>query len=79
MTYKEGKAVIRYHSKAFINPHARFTRDIGTALAVRLLPNHYSVLDPTAATGIRGMRYALEARAGSATFLEINSNKIPIV
>ncbi len=74
MIYREGRAAIRYHSKAFINPHAKLTRDIGTALARLLLPKQYSVLDPTAATGVRGMRYALEGDAGSVTFLEINAS-----
>lgn len=69
--YREGKAAV-YGNGAFVNSAARLTRDIGTAIASRLCKGGYSVLDATAATGLRGMRYLMEGNAGSCTFLEIN-------
>jgi tRNA (guanine26-N2/guanine27-N2)-dimethyltransferase len=71
--YKEGKAVV-YSTGAFVNEAARLTRDIGVAIAARYKDGDggFSVLDATAATGIRGIRYCLEANASECTFLEIN-------
>lgn len=69
--YSEG-LVRTYGKGAFFNSAARLTRDIGTAIASGSLGKGYSVLDATAATGLRGMRYLLEGKAGSCTFLEIN-------
>ncbi len=68
--YREGKAVIS-SGGAFVNSAAKLTRDVGLAIAAQL-GGGYSVLDCTSATGIRGIRYSLEAGAGSCTMLEIN-------
>ncbi len=67
--YAEGRAKL-YDKGAFINSEAKLTRDISVAL-VASKPTS-KILDPTAATGIRGIRYMLEGGASDATFLEIN-------
>lgn len=69
--YREGRAVIA-SGGAFVNSAAKLTRDIPVAIASSSLPRGFSVLDCTSATGIRGIRYCLEAGAGSCTMLEIN-------
>lgn len=71
--YSEGKAKVIESVDAFLNGEARFSRDISIALAKSTADSSTRVLDPTAATGIRGIRYALETRARNVTFLEINS------
>ncbi len=68
--YREGKATIS-SGGAFVNDAAKLTRDVGVAIAALNGPG-LSVLDPTAATGLRGIRYCLEAKAGKCTMLEIN-------
>ncbi len=70
--YKEGKAAV-YNGAAFINSAAKLTRDIGVAIA-ELEKRPLDIIDPTAATGIRGIRYCLEVRGKSCTMLEINSS-----
>jgi tRNA (guanine26-N2/guanine27-N2)-dimethyltransferase len=72
--YKEGSAKIKYCSKAFLNPEARFSRDISVAALSALNKGRRgsSVLDATAATGIRGIRYWKECKRPKVTMLEIN-------
>ena len=72
--YIEGKARIGHYGKSFLNPHGRVSRDISIAAASSILHGRKSskVLDSTAATGIRGIRYALESGAKEVTLLEIN-------
>ncbi|MEM0147540.1 MAG: hypothetical protein QXN16_01920 [Candidatus Micrarchaeaceae archaeon] len=70
--YSEGKAVIEA-GKAFLNPAAKLTRDIGVAVAKWMFSGKaYSVLDGTAATGIRGIRYRKEGGAAEVAFVEMN-------
>lgn len=71
--YNEGAARIRYVGSAFLNERARPLRDIGVGVANVMCAKGFSVLDPTTATGIRGIRYGLEAKAGSVTMLDMNS------
>ncbi len=70
--YAEGKARVS-GKNAFVNKDAKLTRDIGVAIASKYAAGG-DVIDSTAATGIRGIRYMLEASAKSATFLEINKS-----
>ncbi len=70
--YTEGSAAIR-KGNAFVNSEAKLTRDIGIAIANSLMQGKKKVLDGTAATGIRGIRYSKEADA-DVTFLEINES-----
>ncbi|MCL5440659.1 MAG: hypothetical protein M1448_02140 [Candidatus Marsarchaeota archaeon] len=72
--YIEGRARIGRYGNSFLNPHAKVSRDISVAAALSILRGRKSskLLDSTAATGIRGIRYALEAGAKEVTLLEIN-------
>ena len=58
--YKEGKAKVYNTENAFLNPVAMASRDISVAF-VKTFEVKDKALDATAATGIRGIRYALEA------------------
>ena len=69
--YAEGMSRISA-GKAFLNPKARFLRDLSTAIAAVAAKKGASVLDATAGTGIRGIRYMLETRAKSLTMLDMN-------
>ncbi len=72
--YSEGKARVSYNPDTFINPIARPTRDIGIAIAKLEGSNReeFRALDATGGTGIRGIRYWLEAGIKDVTILEIN-------
>jgi tRNA (guanine26-N2/guanine27-N2)-dimethyltransferase len=70
--YKEGKAVIKYTKDCFLNTDALLSRDISAAFVSAFAEKKGSVLDSTAATGIRGIRYYLESKAKNVTFLEMN-------
>lgn len=69
--YIEGKAKITSKDKAFLNPEARLTRELGISI-VKSVGKGFDILDPTAATGIRGIRYSLETKPKSVTSLDIN-------
>jgi len=70
--YKEGKAIIKYTGKSFLNPNAVLSRDISVAFVSAFAKRNTKILDSTAATGIRGIRYYLESPSKSVTFLEMN-------
>ncbi len=70
--YREGASTIRYTSGAFLNPEARQSRDASVAYLKAHASRDSLVLDATAATGIRGIRYFLEAGTHKVGFLEIN-------
>ncbi|MGC8537881.1 MAG: hypothetical protein ACP5MZ_02760 [Candidatus Micrarchaeia archaeon] len=72
--YNEGKARVHYDPDTFINPIARPTRDIGIAIALLegSQKKGFRALDATGGTGIRGIRYSLEAGIKDVTILEIN-------
>jgi tRNA (guanine26-N2/guanine27-N2)-dimethyltransferase len=70
--YVEGKAKIRDSGKAFLNPKAQASRDISVAYVSQLAQKGASLLDATAATGIRGIRYSLESKIKKPTLTEIN-------
>ena len=69
--YVEGKAEIR-QGGAFLNPKAKFLRDISVALIASKAGKGAKVLDATAGTGIRGIRYYLETKAKDLTMLDMN-------
>ena len=69
--YGEGRARIEA-GEAFLNPQARFSRDLSVALVSLFAKKSTKILDPTAATGIRGIRYYLETKSKDITLLEIN-------
>ena len=70
--YKEGSVTIT--GGAFINEKAKLTRDLSILIANYMNSKYKikSALDPTAATGIRGMRYSKEVGVEDVDFLEIN-------
>jgi len=71
--YIEGKARIRESGKAFLNPAGKASRDLSVAYVELLATKKSKVLDATAATGIRAIRYAKESGINNPTILEINS------
>ncbi len=69
--YTEGKASI-LKGDAFLNPASATLRWISVGVAAYMAQAGTSMLDATAATGIRGIRYYLEAGIRRLTLLEIN-------
>ncbi|MDE1845744.1 MAG: tRNA (guanine(10)-N(2))-dimethyltransferase [Candidatus Micrarchaeota archaeon] len=72
MLVLEGKAKIKTDESTFYNPKMRGLRDLSILFLNAMDMKKYSLLDATSATGVRGIRYVLEAGAGETTFLEIN-------
>ncbi|MDE1804799.1 MAG: hypothetical protein KGH59_03385 [Candidatus Micrarchaeota archaeon] len=72
----EGRARITVRQNAFYNPKMKGLRDMSVLFLRAMGAKKYSVLDSTAATGIRGIRYRLEAGAGKVTLLDINKGTL---
>jgi tRNA (guanine26-N2/guanine27-N2)-dimethyltransferase len=72
--YSEGKANIRDSKVAFLNPVGKASRDLSVAYVKLLASKKGRLLDATAATGIRAIRYAKESGIKNPTILEINSS-----
>ena len=73
-TYAEGPAKVAV-GRAFINSLAKLNRDIGIAIVgPKKRGKGLKMLDATAATGIRGIRYLMESAVDDCTFLEINED-----
>ncbi len=70
--YKEGSAAIKYTKDSFLNPEARISRDISAAFVSALAEKGSSIVDSTAATGIRGIRYYNESGSKKVVFLDMN-------
>ncbi len=71
--YVEGKASVS-SAGSFLNPHARVSRDISVAyLAVELSKNSM-LLDSTAASGIRGIRYVRESGLKNLVSIDMNAD-----
>ncbi len=70
--YTEGKARIRDSGKAFLNPVGKASRDLSVAYVKLLAERGSTLVDATAATGIRAIRYAKESGIRKPTILEIN-------
>lgn len=70
----EGKAEIQVDEGIFFNPRMRGLRDISVVFLRALNAKDLSLLDCTAATGIRGIRYAKEAGILRVTMLDINED-----
>jgi tRNA (guanine26-N2/guanine27-N2)-dimethyltransferase len=71
-TVTEGAARIRVGSGVFYNPKMSKLRDISVLFVKALGLKDAKLLDATAATGVRGIRYALEAGVRDATLLDMN-------
>ena len=70
----EGKAAISVPEGVFYNPKMGKLRDISVAFLRANSHKDARLLDCTAATGIRGIRCALEAGIRDATLLDINED-----
>ncbi len=70
--YREGNAAIKYACRSFLNPDALLSRDISVAFVASVADRHTRILDSTAATGIRGIRYYLETPSKDITLLDMN-------
>ncbi len=70
--YTEGKAKINDSGKAFLNPKGKASRDLSVAYVSLLAKKGSKLIDGTSATGIRGIRYALESKVKNPVSLEIN-------
>ncbi len=71
-SYKEGKATVYFDKEVFLNPHARLSRELSVAVVKAVGKKGMRLADPTAATGIRGIRYALETPVKDITLVDIN-------
>ncbi|HUC38882.1 MAG TPA: methyltransferase [Candidatus Acidoferrum sp.] len=69
--YAEGKAKVA-SSGAFLNPKAKFLRDLSVAFIAGKATKKTKLLDATSGTGIRGIRYYMEAGGRDLTMLDIN-------
>jgi len=72
-TITEGKAKIS-KGAAFYNPKMKKLRDISVAFLRTMDLKDASLLDATAATGVRAIRYAKELKIGKVTLIDINAS-----
>lgn len=72
--YTEGLARIYRAKGAFLNPIAMVSRDISTAYVASVADKNSRLLDATAASGIRAIRYAKEANVHDVTAIEMNKD-----
>lgn len=70
---QEGKAAISISDGVFYNPEMSELRDISVLFLRALGIKGKRILDATAATGIRAIRYGLEAKAKDVTALDMNA------
>ncbi len=68
----EGKARISASGDVFYNPKMAKLRDISVLFLRATTGRKARLLDCTAASGVRGIRYALEAGIKDATLIDIN-------
>lgn len=73
-TVIEGAAKIRVDRGVFYNPRMGKLRDISVLFIRALGLRGAKLLDATTATGVRGIRYALEAGVHDATLLDMNKD-----
>ena len=69
----EGKAKICLSKDAFYNPKMAELRDISVLFLNTISTKGKRVLDSTTASGVRAIRYALEAGAKDVTLIDINT------
>ncbi len=70
--YTEGLAKIYNVKGAFLNPLGRVSRDISTAYVNFIANSDSKILDATAATGIRAIRYYKESNSRNICAIEMN-------
>jgi tRNA (guanine26-N2/guanine27-N2)-dimethyltransferase len=71
---REGRAVISVPEGVFYNPKMSKLRDISVLFLRAAAGRKARLLDCTAASGVRAIRYALEAGIGDATLLDISAD-----
>ncbi|WP_084739681.1 tRNA (guanine(10)-N(2))-dimethyltransferase [Sulfuracidifex tepidarius] len=89
---KEGKAVLHIPdpkeytvdgkfdpawSPVFYNPRMKLNRDISVAVAKVFSPK--TVIDAFSASGVRGIRYALESGVGHIIFNDVDKNAVDLI
>ncbi len=72
------KGKISRKDKVFYNPKMRINRDL-SVIILKIVRKNAEILDGFAATGIRGIRYLLEADAKKVVFSDINPNAIELI
>lgn len=72
-TITEGKAKIVVNEGVFYNPKMTTLRDISVAF-IKTQGKGKRIIDCTSATGIRGIRYALETNPSDVVMLDINED-----
>ncbi|MBM5789114.1 MAG: N2,N2-dimethylguanosine tRNA methyltransferase [Cyanobacteria bacterium M_DeepCast_200m_mx_001] len=75
--YCEGQARLRL-GQGFFRPQSRPSRDLGVLLA-RQLPQPLEVLDLMAGSGIRALRYGLEAGAAAVWANDADGDRLPLL
>ena len=75
--YCEGQARLRL-GEGFFRPQSRPSRDLGVLLA-RTLPQPLQVLDLMAGSGIRALRYGLEAGAEAVWANDADGDRLPLL
>ncbi|MFM8975711.1 MAG: N2,N2-dimethylguanosine tRNA methyltransferase [Vulcanococcus sp.] len=75
--YCEGQARLRL-GQGFFRPQSRPSRDLGVLLA-RQLPQPFEVLDLMAGSGIRALRYGLEAGAAAVWANDADGDRLPLL
>lgn len=71
---REGKATISLSDGIFYNTEMSELRDISVLFIRAIGAKDKRVLDATAATGVRAIRYGLEAKANDITALDMNAS-----
>ena len=71
-TVREGSATLKIGDGVFYNPKMSKLRDVSVIFLRAMGLKRAKLLDATAATGIRGIRYCLESGIADTTMLDIN-------
>lgn len=74
----EGKATVYVNNAVFYNPRMKGLRDLSVSFLKAVGCKDKRVLDATAATGIRAIRYAKECKAKKVVALDINRDAYDI-
>ncbi|MCL5239138.1 MAG: tRNA (guanine(10)-N(2))-dimethyltransferase [Candidatus Marsarchaeota archaeon] len=70
----EGRSSIAVAKGVFYNPKMSKLRDVSVMFLKAVKPKNARLLDATAATGVRGIRYRVEAGIKDITMLDINAS-----
>ena len=74
----EGEAKFYTDGNVFYNPEMTTLRNISVLFLKIISTKKKRILDATAATGVRAIRYALEAGAKDVTLLDVNETAAKI-